>query len=553
MRSDYVHTDIAPVDEAAHAPELLAPGATSAVRAQLLPAKRVLQSQWIVLITVAAFAWRMYRLTYQSPWRDEVDAIFLAVRPLSETLSMFISPAQNGPLYFLVLRAWLSLAGASYFALRYLSVLAGVLSIVILWQVARRLLPGDGQAGLSNIPLLATLLFAFNPYQVWYGQEGKMYTLVMCLTLLAAWSWLEAIRHGGGRRWLRYFAITSISIYTHLMTALMIPLHIVWFLIAWPHSRRQWKGYLAALAGLTLPYLPLVWWQWHYLTSPSYNSGFRFVPLGEMIRSLLLGYSRGLLPTQTLYWLVPIFFLLLVGALMGGSGASVQQDPTNSSPVFLSSVQRWAILLSWLVAPVALIFGVSLLKPVYVDRYVIWIMPAFVMLLAMGIHIVRQNSGRWARPMVVALIVYVMALWLIMGWRQVHSPIKTQLREAVGFVAERRQPGELLIMQIPHNHYAYRYFTSDFGPDPFENSDARLAPWTEGIWTQNGLPDDAAMAEVDAIMQEKTAGYQDVWVILSEAEMWDGRRLMDRWLDSHGVLAEQQTFYGVEVRHYVLR
>ena len=523
--------------------------------------RRALAAQAVLagMIALAGFAWRLYRLTYQSPWRDEVDAIFMAVRPLGETLSMFVSPAQNGPLYFLALRLWLRLTGTHYFALRYLSVLAGALSILLLWQVARRLLPGDGRLDLRNTPLLAALFLALNPYQVWYGQEGKMYALVMVLTLLAAWSWLEAMRLGGGGRWFRYFALTSISVYTHLMTALMIPLHFVWFLLAWPQSKRRWRGYLAALAGLTLPYLPLVWWQWDYLTSPSYNSGFRFVPLDEMVRSLLLSHSRGLLPMPNLYWVVPVFFLLLAGGLMGLlhlSGEGPQEAPRgDGSPplLFLAPWQRWGILLSWLVLPVALIHGVSLLKPVYVDRYVIWIAPAFLMILALGVRVVWQNTGRLA-PWIGALLVgYVAAFWLVNGWQQVHRPLKTQLREAVTYVAQRREPQQLLIMQIPHNHYSYRYFTSDFGPQPFQGSEARLQPFAEGIWTQNGLPDDQAMQEVDALMRERTASHSEVWVIFSEAEMWDGRRLMDRWLDDHGELLDRQIFYGVEVRRYTLR
>ncbi len=537
-------------------------------QAQVRHRALALQALLAGLITLAGFAWRLYRLTYQSPWRDEVDAIFMAVRPLGETLSMFVSPAQNGPLYFLLLRLWLRLTGTHYFALRYLSVLAGAVSILLLWQVARRLLPGDGRLDLRNAPLLAALFLALNPYQVWYGQEGKMYALVMVLTLLAAWSWLEAMRLGGGGRWFRYFALTSISIYTHLMTALMIPLHLTWFLLAWPQSKRRWRGYLAALAGLTLPYLPLVWWQWSYLTSPSYNSGFRFVPWDEMVRSLLLSHSRGLLPTLNLYWVAPIFFLLLAGGLMGmfhlaESGASrpAQERSGKETPpgdpalprLFLAPWQRWGILVSWLVLPVALIHGVSLLKPVYVDRYVIWIAPAFLMLLALGVRVVWQNTGKLA-PWISALLVgYVAVFWLVNGWQQVHRPLKTQLREAVTYVAQRREPQQLLIMQIPHNHYAYRYFTSDFGPQPFQDSEVRLQPFAEGIWTQNGLPDDQAMQEVDEAMRQRTAGFQDVWVILSEAEMWDGRRLMDRWLDSHGELLDRQIFYGVEVRHYVLR
>ena len=47
-----------------------------------------------------------------------------------------------------------------------------------------------------------------------------------------------------------------------------------------------------------------------------------------------------------------------------------------------------------------------------------------------------------------------------------------------------------------------------------------------------------------------TAGAGDVWVLLSEATMWDQRRLMDEWLAAHGTLEEEKPFAGVTVRRY---
>ncbi len=55
-------------------------------------------------LVLTAFALRVSGLDRQSLWRDEVDAIYFAVRNLNETLSMFVQAAQNGPLYFLAVK-----------------------------------------------------------------------------------------------------------------------------------------------------------------------------------------------------------------------------------------------------------------------------------------------------------------------------------------------------------------------------------------------------------------------------------------------------------------
>jgi mannosyltransferase len=520
----------------------------------------------LLLLILAAFAWRLAGLTQQSLWRDEVDVIWLAIRPLRETVSMFVAPAQNGPLYFLLMRPWFALAGTSEYALRYTSALTSLLAIGLIWQVARRLLPSNGlPAGgrltLANTPLLAAFLLALHPYQLWYGQEGKMYALVVVLTLASTWAWLEAMRVGSGLRWLGYLIVTSLCIYTHLLSALILPIHFVWFLLAAPLNRQRWRGYGLTLTGFVLPYLPLIWWQWHYLTTLDYQTGYAFTAFADVVRVLLLDHAGAALSQRSIYWIVPIVFLVLGGLLVGGS-----EEDTTEETEFLQKTQflpvapalrvrpalRIGMLAVWLVGPVLLLYGVSTIKPLFVDRYLIWIGPAFVLLLALGLRVVYHSGGRVARLGAGLLLLFVVGLWTVNGWQQTVTPNKTQLRQAVTFVAERRQPDQLLILQIPHTHYAWRYYTSDFGGDPFTDGETRLAPWAEGLWTQNGLPDDQARAEVDGAMRRITDGYDEAWVVLVEAGSWDGRRLMDGWLDEHGTQEETKTFYGIEVRRYRL-
>ena len=95
----------------------------------------------LLSLVLAAFALRVFGLDRQSLWRDEVDAIYFAVRNLSETLNMFVQAAQNGPLYFLGLRPWFGLMGTWEFVLRFPSAVAGTLSVLLLWQVGSALLP----------------------------------------------------------------------------------------------------------------------------------------------------------------------------------------------------------------------------------------------------------------------------------------------------------------------------------------------------------------------------------------------------------------------------
>jgi len=574
---------------------------------QLESSRRLL----LLLVILAAFAWHLQGLSTQSLWRDEVDAIYFAVRYLPETLSMFVSAGQNGALYFLALRPWFMLVGTSEFALRYPSAIFSILSLPLLWQVVRILLPTQTQQDnlysrawqadirvpqqsrqnhlhdpypngppleafqqnhannsrtevprtkvssrdvwlgiISDLPLLATLFLAINPYQLWYSQEGKMYSLVTCLALCAGWCWLRGIDSGGWRPWLAYLVAMSLAIYSHLLMILMIPLHMLWFIIAWPRSRYHIGGYLFALAGLTLPYLPMLWWQWDMLMSADRRTGFNFVPLLEMLKSLLTHHAHGFLTPQDSLWLAPLFFLGVAGLGLG----LFEIQPTQRSPLSgLSAGRRFAIVISWLIVPVLSIYLLSLRQPIFTERYVIWIAPAVMMLLALGIQLVWQNAGWLGRPLTAVLLLYVLGFWSYYGWQHKIQPIKYDLRSAVTHIYQHRETTELLILQIPHMEYAYRYYSSDQGSNPLLGSDERLGHWAGGLWTNNSWDDEQAQAQVNQQMLGITANVTAVWVMRSEVEMWDRRYLMDSWLDEHGELMEQLNFHGTEVRHYLLK
>ncbi len=547
----------------------------------------------LLLLILAAFATRLHRLGSQSLWRDEIDAVYFAVRHLPNTLSMFVQAGQNGALYFLSLRPWFRLVGTSEFALRYPSVWFAVLATPLLWQVARRLAPTSNPAATSarvvswtgvsisegeapaadpgllaaptsapsspligfwdstigNAPLLAALFFVANPYLLWYGQEGKMYTVAIALTLLATWFWLRGIEFGGCRPWLGYFLTVTLAIYSHLLMVVIIPLHMVWFLLAWPQSKSQWRGYGLALAGLTLPYLPMLVWQWELLTDGVKRTGFNFTPLPEMLETLLLDYTRGFMPPDEIVWLAPIFFLGLAGLTLGFLEIHV---PAHDSLPKLSVWRRHLLIASWIAAPVLVVYAMSLRQPIFTPRYLIWISSAGFIFLGLGLQLVWRNSGPLAKPLSVLLMIYVVGLWAYVGWEQQTETVKYDLRGGVTYIATRRSPEELLILQIPHMEYAYRYYSSELGPDPMAGSDERLARWAGGLWTNNGWADEQARADVDRRMRELTANVETVWILRSEVEMWDQRYLMDEWLNEHGDVVDAADFHGAQVRRYLL-
>lgn len=464
----------------------------------------------LLLIILAAWAWRLYGLDAQSLWRDEVDSLRFATRPLAESLAMFTRPGENGPLYFLLLRPWLMAAGQSEFALRFPSTLSGILAIPLLFVWGRRWF------GLS-VGLIAALLLAANPYHLWYSQEAKMYALLVVVVMLSLTAFVWAIERGRWWRWAIWLAATTACFYIHVLGVFVILLQIAWFLLV-PAWRRRWRGFGLALAVLVLPYLPLIGWQWKLLSDPGFSTGHNFIPLGRLLQTLWQAQIQGILLAPSPWLLAAPVFLLWAALFLPSP-----PDQTN----------RRRLLLAWWFLPAVGVFVLSLAVPIFLDRYLIWIMPAMLLLLAVGaVAVGRQN--RW---LALALVAILLGFQLWNGWRQVSHSIKSDFRSAAAYVTARRRPDELTLFLIPYIRHTYQYY------------DGAVFAWADAPYTNREL--DAAA--LDQRMADLTRGYTDVWLIESEPDFYDRQGLVRGWLEGHGRRQDEAEFARVGVRHYRLR
>ncbi len=489
-----------------------------------------------------AFGLQAGGLGFQSLWRDEVDAIRFAGRPVAALLETFVTPGQNGPLYYLLLSPWLAVAGRGQFALRFFSTLFGVLAVALTARLGQRLYPAQ-----PSIGWLAALLAATSPYLVWYGQEGKMYTLVVALALLSMERYLAALQQGGWHRWLAYVVTTSLLVYVHFVAILIVPAQaLAFFLLGRQVRHARWKGWLLSLGALVLPYLPLLAWQGPLLLAPD-QTGYAFVPLHEMVLSLLSSYSLGVVGQGMPWALIPFVALSLAVALRWRQPAPRLAD--------------LAVLLPWLLVPVVCLFLVTLSRPLYTARYLIFVLPAYLLLLAAGLRAVARES----RVMAVGFLVVLLAL---NGWGlglQAFTPLKADFRAATAYLSARLAPGDLLLFQIPYGRHSFEYYLSEekrpaerprqepssgfhaFLPLAFSGA-GYAYPWADGLYTNAGMTPEEAARQMAAL----TAGSRGIWLVASEVPLWDERGLVQAWLEEHAVLAEEAHFVRVDLYYYEL-
>ncbi|MFN8595184.1 MAG: glycosyltransferase family 39 protein [Anaerolineae bacterium] len=473
------------------------------------------------VLILLAFAIRIGSINFQSLWRDEVDAIRFALAPLPDLIKTFTQPGFNGPLYFLMLRGWIGLAGQSEFAIRFPSLIFGVLSVPLIFVVGTRLFN-------RSIGLVAALLLTVSGYHVWYSQEAKMYTLITLLALIGIYCLRHALEDGRVRFWIGMVVSTSLAVYAHILAALIIPVEFGLFLLWCPPIRRRVRDALIAFGLLTIPYLPLAIWQLPLVLQPA-ATGYGRYTLSEMISILGGGYARGLLTVLPDFWQPLAAGLAAALAVFGLTTALTTKGQRLSG----------AALFVWLAVPFFAIFIVSLNRPIFTDRYLIWIMPAYYVLIAAGIRALWV----WLKPMAVIGLagVIVFASAGLIG--QSTIPYKSDFRSATQFIERSFTANETVLFQIPYVQYIFDYY--------FHQPYTPLA----GPYTNYPGPNDGFQDTEQAIWQHLDELFKDrssVWFVASEVPMWDQRNLVQRWLDAHGTRLQHGVFAQVEVTHYQL-
>ncbi|HID53668.1 MAG TPA: phospholipid carrier-dependent glycosyltransferase, partial [Anaerolineae bacterium] len=164
----------------------------------------------LLLIILLGFSLRLVNTEAFSFWTDEGLTPLRSGYTVSEILSNRII-IQDGvtkdthpPLFYLLIHFSRQFFGETDFAFRYPSLLLGVLTIPLAYQLGRRLYR-------QRLGLLFGLLMAINPLQIWYANEARQYMLLVLLTMGATYLLWRAMEEEIGDLKLEIKAQSQIS------------------------------------------------------------------------------------------------------------------------------------------------------------------------------------------------------------------------------------------------------------------------------------------------------------------------------------------------------
>lgn len=160
--------------------------------AQLEPRGR--RARGVALLVIAAtllgVGLRMYNLTVDNLWADEIASTVLSGAPtVGEVVEQTAIRDSHPPTYYVMLHLWRRAFGSSDGAIRALSVLLGAAAVPAIYLLSRALFG-------TSIGVTAAFIMAAMPTGVRFSQEARNYVL---LTLLMILAWYFAVRISRGR------------------------------------------------------------------------------------------------------------------------------------------------------------------------------------------------------------------------------------------------------------------------------------------------------------------------------------------------------------------
>jgi len=378
------------------------------------------------LVLLASIIVRLIGLGRANLWTDEVDTFYMAQQPVAKILrdkhavDAVVMP--EPPLAALVVKPFVpaiklnadsDLTPRQRFLFRLPAMLAGIASVLLVMLFALRL-------GHRRVALWAGALLGLSYCAVYYSREGRSYSWVVLLTLVAGYGLYRLANRPQGK-WIGPIVLAlTLGLYTH---------------------------YFIAFMGVAASCFIIVFALWQKREGWVYLNRFIWCALASIVLVLLL-YAP---------WL-PAFFRV---AFLGMEGRHGYQDAASAAPVaalgfnleyFRALIGRWTVgrdgntlpvimlaaigvatlwrrdraaamwLTIWLLLPWLLVMFIPGSSMTHV-RYLLFGMPALLLLLAVGVdevylrlcQLVKTPAGTYVALAATIFLIFLLLLPSLLG------------------------------------------------------------------------------------------------------------------------------------------
>lgn len=488
---------------------------------------------FVLVIALLGAGLRLYRIDANGLRNDEAWSIWMAERGVSDIVYSILFALEDAtpPLYYVILHVFLSI-GQQTLIIRALSVLSGTLIVWLTFHLTMHLFDLRAAA-------LSAFLLAVAPLHIEYSQVARAYMLADLWALLSLYFFARLLFQENCRwHWFGFVVASAAALYTFYLTFLLVLFEnalIAWFWFRRRLRRPMLRRWLTSQIALGVVVLPISLAVLSHV-GPEGGQGWLSRPgLQTLVKSTIL-FSTGdpsYGPTGVTVARI-LSLLAILGVCVLGLWVYVQRgyhrqlDDEGRRVLFLTC----AVVIPWTIA-----FTISQVRPIYHEKYLLFIMPPLFILFSWIL-----TRSRYAIISGVVLLVFISLLGrgLFVYYT---APVGEQWREAIAYMRSVYQPGDPVVISPGFYGYPFAYyFTGDYPED------IRALAQVPAIVVENGefrpLRLGRQVGE-EEVSDPVLASAQRIWLISGYAPV---DRAVGAWVEENLEQLESAEFLGARVR-----
>lgn len=374
---------------------------------------------------------------------DDLFSIYYASQPAAEVIQNAAYEVTQVPGYYMILKGWMTLFGSGEVAVRILSVLAGLGSVVVIYFFATAVFS-------RQVGVLSSVFVSFSSIHILLSEEVRAYTFVTLSALLSLyffWKYIQTRRS----LFLSLYTIVSIFLlYMHLQGWFVIAAQNVFMIIYFKKyniSLARWFVSQTVVVASFVPWLV-------YAIIPGITSGAQEMSWLMQIRNDYTRFMAFDMPINfalTPKYIGEQFFVLAVvwyGFIVlafGTAFVTFKRTARFFITISRNRVPERVLLMLLLLIPLL----VFLVTEIPLAKYYIVASIPFYIFIAYGISTVFRSR----RSTYVAAVIILLNVGLFLP-RMLPSDNPYLNAEAITYIQEREQPGDIVIVY----HFKHRLY-----------------------------------------------------------------------------------------------
>lgn len=447
---------------------------------------------FLALFLITAFEFSV--LTSIALWHDEAFSVLLTKYGFQEMIyrtGLDVHP----PFYYILLKIWTGFLGDSLFILRLFSVFFGFLAVISMFLLVREIFND------RKFALFASVLLAANSFFMQFIMEARMFTLGIFLVIISTFLLVKSLRSKNWLWWVSYALSAGLGIYTHyyiFFSILAQGLFLIYWIIkehkfnflSWLADKNFRLGASAYLLVMTsfLPWLKTFLSQFSQVEQSYWIPPMNFSSIPSTFLKMTTGGSVDVIK---LWYVLALLMIIIFAAVIH----------------FLKNTEKnfkWLVFIMTAI-PFAGASFLSLKSSIYLDRYFIFTLPFYIIIISKMIWSLKINQLKY---LLIAIAVLGSLIAFPIRWSKLDAAKKPGISGGSSYLNQQAGSRDKIYVGSSFIYFTFKYYNKT-GIYPLLYAPGQLSHFSgTALLSENDLIKDFNRAQKnDIVWMLNTTGF----------------------------------------------